>query len=396
MRPILNASVMGAVACGLLMTGTAGAEEGPAAGGKKSREQVYYERILGKIEPGLVGSPERLPLYIQLFQREMINDLRLFPFHVEAQWTPEGRVVLRGFVGYEENRTALLKFIRYLGFERVDDQIEILPSKELGTERFGFVKVPHSLSFDQPTSRRDVLTDCLLGTPLYLLEETDGFFLCHSVEGYVGYVDGKDVHRMDREAFAAYQAGAQVHVRRDCEVSDAFVLPMGARLKYVGRRGEKVFAQLPAGGETLLPAEFCEVRDANPSPRVERVIQIASQMLGTRYLWGGNTSQGIDCSGLVQTAFAAEGINLPRDSNQQVYLGRLTATRWCRDGLRRGDTLYFLGERGKITHTAIYLGGGRYLESVRPVVRVTSFNPNDEDYDERRDAAFCFAKRLLE
>ena len=77
-------------------------------------------------------------------------------------------------------------------------------------------------------------------------------------------------------------------------------------------------------------------------------------------------------------------------------IGALVATRWHRDGLRRGDTLYFLGRTGKISHTAIYAGDGRYIESVRPAVRYTSFRPEDESYDARRAASFCFAKRLLE
>jgi cell wall-associated NlpC family hydrolase len=99
---------------------------------------------------------------------------------------------------------------------------------------------------------------------------------------------------------------------------------------------------------------------------------------------------------VVQVAFGAEGINLPRDSNQQFYLGSLVATRWYRNGLRRGDTLYFLGSHGKIRHTAIYLGDDKYIEAVRPAVQITSFNPEDENYDARRAAAFAFAKRLLE
>ena len=123
--------------------------------------------------------------------------------------------------------------------------------------------------------------------------------------------------------------------------------------------------------------------------RSQPVSGVVSSRVGCFYLGGHEeTREGT----LVQIAFGAEGINLPRDSNQQVYLGALVATRWYRQGLRRGDVLYFLGRHGKIRHTGIYLGDGNYIESVRPTVRITSFDPEDESYDARRDASFVFAK----
>ncbi len=395
---LLNAGLIGIVAGRLLIAVPAEAQEVPSTKRDVFRMPPYCARMIGEIEPGLVGSPERLPLYIELFRREMITDSRLFPFRVEGEWMEEdSRVVLRGFVGYEENRTTLVHFLHQLGFEAVEDHIEVLPSKELGSQRFGFVSASHSLSFDRPTGRKEVLTDCLMGAPVFLLKEAaDGFLLCLGVEGYVGYVNGRDICRADRKESSRYQSGAQVRVRRDCRTAEGLFVPMGARLKYISRRSEQVIAELPTGTEATLPAEFCRILDGTPSSRMNRVLENASRMLGTEYLWGGTTSQGIDCSGLVQTSFAAEGVGLPRDSNQQMYLGTLTATRWYRDGLRRGDTLYFLGSSGKVSHTAIYLGDGRYLEAVRPVVRYASFDPEDEDYDKRQNASFCFAKRLLE
>ena len=112
------------------------------------------------------------------------------------------------------------------------------------------------------------------------------------------------------------------------------------------------------------------------------------------YLWGGNIGPNFDCSGLVQIAFATTGVHFPRDSNQQFLLGQLTATRWHRDRLRRGDTLYFLGVNGRIRHTALYLGDDRYLQAEMPAVNIRSLNPAHDDYDERRAKSFAFGKRL--
>lgn len=349
------------------------------------------------VESDGVGRPERLPQYIDFFKRQLINDVRLFAFDVQADPRADGQVVVEGFVEFEENRAALLKFLRCLGFDRVDDGTEVLPSKDLGRRQFGFIKTAHSLSLERPRAGSEVVSDCLLGSPLYLLKEADeGFYLCHSDEGYIGYVAADDVHRVDGGESARYLSGPRVFLRKDWEGTNARMLPVGSRLKCVGHERDNVVAELPTGERIAVPKDSCEIHDGDLNPHVERTLENARELLGTEYLWGGKTSEGIDCSGLVQVAFGAEGINLPRDSNQQIYPGALVATRWYRQGLRPGDTLYFLGRHGKIRHTAIYVGNGKYIESVRPTVQITSFNPEDENYDARRAASFAFAKRLLE
>ncbi len=389
--------MVGVAVAGLFVCNIADAEQAAAAEGTKSTEQIYFERIIRKIEPGLAGSPERLPLYLQFFERELISDSRLFPFRIEAEYTPSRVGVLTGFVGFEENREALQKLLEYLGFQQIDNRIEVLPSQGLGEKRYALIRTTHSFSFDRPGEGRETLTDCLLGTPIFLLKEVaDGSFLCHSVEGYVGCVDGRDIQRVDAEEFMRFQSGGQVRIRRDHPSGDGLVLPIGARLKLVRREPGQIVAALPGGGEVSVPVESCHVDDGEANPQIERIIEAAERLLGTPYVWGGNTSDGIDCSGLVQTAFASEGIILARDSNQQVLAGRLVATRWHREGLRRGDTLYFLGEHGKIRHTGIYLGDQRYIEAVRPVVRYSSFDPASAEYGKRGDARFCFGKRVVE
>ena len=358
--------------------------------------RALSDRILREIEPELVGRPERLPQYLQRFQRAVVRDPRLFAFEAHARWSEDHGVRLTGFYEFVEHRRTLLELLHVLGLTKVENGLEALPSAELGTRKFGLLRNTHSFSYDRPEGDREVVTDCLLGEPLYLLRQADsGFFLCHGGEGYLGYVDGHDILRVDQAQLAGYQRGRQVLLHEN-HITPSMNLPIGARLKWAGQTEDSYRVLLPGGERVALPISKGAVLEEVCDPAVEHAIEYARRLLGTPYVWGGKTSVGVDCSGLVQTAFAAAGIHLPRDSDQQALLGRLTATRWSRSGLRRGDTLYFLRADGRVGHTAIYLGKDQYLEAVRPAVRITSFDPQHPDYSAIRDASFAFAKRILE
>ena len=289
---------------------------------------------------------------------------------------------------------ALTQYLTNLGFA-VEDRLETLPAAGLGKEIFGLVKVSHSFSYDHPSGRRKQETDCLVGEPLFLLREQDGYLLAHSHEGYLGYVRSADVFRVDESMFDSYLAGPRVRVMTDQKGGENLMIPAGARLKWASTDGDTVTAVLPTGRSVRLPAAACKVCDARDA-EINQIVETAQHLIGTPYFWGGRTSDGIDCSGLVQMSYAAAGLQLPRDAYQQFYVGQLTGTRWHTAGIRRGDTLYFLGNDGKIRHTAIYLGDDRYLQAVMPVVRISSFNPKHPEYDADRHASFAFAKRPLD
>lgn len=351
-------------------------------------------RLARKIEPDLVGKPERLPQYINFFSRELSNDSRICAFDVTAEPGQDKKVELRGYVEFPETRSSLNKFLKVLGFE-VADKMETLPSEKLGKEIFGLVVVPHTYCFDHPTGRRKQENDCLLGEPLLLLREQDGHLLAHSHEGYLGYVPSKDVRRVDEATYVKYLAGPRVLVLEDQARGEKSKIPAGARLKWVRTDGDKIVAELPTGESVTLPAATCRIADV-PKEKIDAIVATAQNLIGTRYFWGGRTHEGIDCSGLVQMGYASAGLHLPRDAYQQFYIGQITATRWHRAGMRRGDTLYFLADDGKIRHTALYLGDGKFLQAVMPKVRISSFNPQDDEYDEDHQKSFAFAKRLLD
>jgi len=94
----------------------------------------------------------------------------------------------------------------------------------------------------------------------------------------------------------------------------------------------------------------------------QKLLEDAKYFKGGKYVWGGTTPEGFDCSGYVQYLYKKHNINLPRTAWGQSKQGQAIE----RDALQKGDLLFFLTDKKRgipITHVGIYLGNGKFIHA---------------------------------
>jgi len=99
-----------------------------------------------------------------------------------------------------------------------------------------------------------------------------------------------------------------------------------------------------------------------------RAVALAKRELGVRYVYGGESPSGFDCSGLMQYVYARLGVQIPRVAADQYRAGRHVS----RADLRPGDLVFF----DHLGHVGMYVGGGRFIHAPHTgtVVEISSLS----------------------
>ncbi len=200
-----------------------------------------------------------------------------------------------------------------------------------------------------PSHEARLDTQALLGETVVIYETNDEGWAWGQIEtdGYVGWLSANALGQ--RGPAATHKVSVPrtfAFPGPDIKLAPAGALPMGARLA-IARQDER-FA-ITANGWHLPIAHLAPIK-----AREADFVAIAEEFLHAPYLWGGKTSLGIDCSGLVQVSLQAAGIACPRDSDMQEHaLGTLSSF----GELRRGDLVFWKG------HVAIARDGETLLHA---------------------------------
>lgn len=297
---------------------------------------------------------------------------------------------------------------------------ELLPSKSLNGLEFGLANLSVCNNRAAPQNAAEMMTQMTLGTPVQVLKKQGGYYLVKTPDGYISYTDGAAVSLMNRQSFERWKNAKRIIYLADyghayskadeksLRVSDLVngnILEVTAEVKNFY---QVVFPDNRIGYIKKVEGTSFSTWRKQTNPTADAILSSAKTLLGVPYLWGGTSVKGVDCSGFTKTGYFLNGIVIPRDASQQALIGEeievlendSTSIDKCLKNLKAGDLLFFAAAKlrgdfkGRITHTAIYMGDGEFIQSAG-MVRINSLKPGATNFDEREYKTLVGARRYL-
>lgn len=214
-----------------------------------------------------------------------------------------------------------------------------------------------------PASRQD--TEALFGEAVTVYDVRDGWaWVQLQSDGYVGYVQESTLGDCHAPTHTVIAERTFLYSEADIKSPALMALSLGSLLAVTGAKGGLL--ELASGG-------YVVARHAvHAGDFAADFVAVAETLVGIPYLWGGKSTKGLDCSGLLQLAMQRAGLGCPRDSDMQAKaLGRPIA----KDApLQRGDLVFWPGHVGIMADAVrlLHANGHHMLVVIEPLAEAVA------------------------
>ncbi len=290
------------------------------------------------------------------------------------------------------------------------DEINILPSSELENKIQAVVNVSAANLRSNPKHSAELATQAILGTTVKVLKNDENWYLIQTPDGYLAWVDAGGIIPMEERDYLKWQNSdkiiytntyghAYVSTENTKRISD---LVAGSLLELMGTDGDFYKVRFPDGRQAFVPKEEAleySTWISNLSGEADALVETSKTLMGVPYLWGGTSTKGVDCSGFTKTIYFLNGMVIPRDASQQVHTGKQIDSSANFNALEKGDLLFF-GRKAtaespeKVVHVGMWIGDNQFIHSSE-MVRISSVDQNDENFDAYNVGRYLRSKRIL-
>lgn len=351
---------------------------------------------------------QQASLISQTIKLQIAPDSREAIFNPAFSINKDKGLVVSGETSLSEAKLALFSALEVLEVHLVDSLV-LLPEIKLGDKNWGVINLSVVNLRAFPKHSAELVSQSIMGTPVRLLKEENGWYQIQTPDQYIAWVDGAAIAIKTEGEMEQWRNSKRVIFIPDFEVvkdpgqSEVVTdLVAGSILEVEKENQESYDLTLPDGRRIQVEKSNCELFSEWKNRELTDVTLLtktAKQFIGRPYLWGGTSVKGVDCSGFVKSVYFINGIILARDASLQFLHGDTISPGQGFLKLAEGDLVFFGRAKAddkpmKVTHVGMYMNHGEYIHSSGRV-RINSFEPEVENYNDYRSITWLGGRRVL-
>jgi len=246
----------------------------------------------------------------------------------------------------------------------------------------------------EPKHHAERISQGLFNERIEIIEQGDEFSLVKLEDNYQGYIRNSFISDESLQQDGDHVVSATIAVASigaDDRAPSATMLPFTCAIKAERTANNFIVCKTPRYGDIYILQDDLVPIDQTPKltkADVRIFLDSVKRFIGVPYLWGGKSFFGIDCSGFTQVNFKFFGINLPRDTKDQINVGKEVK----RSEIEPGDLMFFK------RHVAIAINDLTFIHSSTSTggVYINSLDPKSDIYLKHLDEGFITARRVIE